>query len=86
MSKPLRQVLAANLKAARQARGLSQDELAKAARLHRCRVDSVEAGTRNIDIDNVERLADALGIEPADLFKTKWETISRKWEKSVGSH
>lgn len=61
-------VIAGNVRRARQARGLSQDKLAQAARLHRCRVDSVEAGTRNVDMANVERLARALGLEPADLF------------------
>jgi transcriptional regulator with XRE-family HTH domain len=30
---------------------------------------SVERGERNVSIDNVERLAEALGIELADLFK-----------------
>jgi transcriptional regulator with XRE-family HTH domain len=64
---PLRQVFAANIKAAREARGLSQDELARLARLRHCRIDSVEAGTRNIDMANMARLADALGIELSDL-------------------
>ena len=32
-------------------------------------VGSVERGERNVSIDNIERLAEALGIELADLFK-----------------
>ena len=40
-----------------------------AAGLDRTYVGSVERGERNVSIDNVERLAEALGIELADLFK-----------------
>jgi hypothetical protein len=29
----------------------------------------VERGERNVSIDNVDRLARALGLEPADLLK-----------------
>jgi transcriptional regulator with XRE-family HTH domain len=65
----LRHVFAAAIAAEREKRGLSQDELARLARLRRCRIDAVERGTRNIDLANMARLADALGIEPSDLFK-----------------
>ena len=67
---PLRQVIAANVKAAREARGWTQDELAGKARLRHCRIDSLEQGVagRNANVDNIARLAKALGLEPADLF------------------
>ena len=61
--------LAANLWRERKARGLSQRALAQLAGLDRTYVGSVERGERNVSIDNVERLAEALGIELADLFK-----------------
>ncbi|MGC2336536.1 MAG: helix-turn-helix transcriptional regulator, partial [Pseudolabrys sp.] len=48
---------------------LSQRALAQLACLDRTYVGSVERGERNVSIDNVERLAEALGIELADLFK-----------------
>jgi transcriptional regulator with XRE-family HTH domain len=67
-------VFAANLKAAREARGLSQEELAKLAQVYRCRIDTVERGERNIDLDNILRLADALGIEPGELL---WKACGR---------
>jgi transcriptional regulator with XRE-family HTH domain len=47
--------------------------LAELAGLHRTYVGSVERGERNISIDNIERLAKALGIEPADLLKREEE-------------
>jgi transcriptional regulator with XRE-family HTH domain len=64
-------VIAANVRAAREAHGWSQDELAQKARLRRCRIDSLERGEagRNLNLDNLGRLADALGIEPVDLCR-----------------
>jgi transcriptional regulator with XRE-family HTH domain len=38
------------------------------ADLHRTYVGSVERGERNVGIDNVYALADALGVSPRDLF------------------
>ena len=64
-----RKLFAANLWRERKARGLSQRALAQLAGLDRTYVGSVERGERNVSIDNVERLAEALGIELADLFK-----------------
>jgi transcriptional regulator with XRE-family HTH domain len=65
----LRKLLAVNLKAAREARGLSQEDLARLARLQHCRIDTIERGLRNVNLANIERLADTLGLEVADLFR-----------------
>jgi transcriptional regulator with XRE-family HTH domain len=65
-----RAFFAANLRAARKARGLSQEVLADAAGLHRTYVGSVERGERNVSIDNMERLAGALGVELATLLRS----------------
>jgi transcriptional regulator with XRE-family HTH domain len=68
-SKPLRSVFAANLRRERELRGFSQEHLADLAGLHRTYVGSVERGERNISIDNVERLAKALELEPVLLLR-----------------
>ena len=60
---------ALNLRRAREQRNLSQEALADAAGLHRTYVGSVERGERNISIDNIERLANAVGLSPAELLK-----------------
>lgn len=48
--------------------GLTQEGLADAAELDRSYVGSVERGERNLSIENVCRLAVAIGVTPADLF------------------
>lgn len=47
---------------------MSQEGLAAKAKLHRTYVGSVERGERNISIDNMEKLARALGVGIVDLL------------------
>lgn len=63
-----RKIFARNLREIRVKQGLSQEELADIAGLHRTYVGSVERGERNISIDNMERLASALKINIQDLL------------------
>ncbi|TDE13567.1 helix-turn-helix domain-containing protein [Jiangella asiatica] len=48
--------------------GLSQEELADRADLHRTYVGSIERGERNVALINIHRLAKALGVPPGDLL------------------
>ena len=62
------------LRELRQALGISQEELAFRAGLHRTYVSSAERGQRNVSLVNLEKLSEALEIEIADLFR---ETVER---------
>ena len=55
----------------RAAMGTSQDELALEAGLHRTFIAHVERQKRNISLDNIERIAVALGVSVEDLFKPR---------------
>ncbi|WP_321170152.1 helix-turn-helix transcriptional regulator [Roseateles chitinivorans] len=63
-----REQLALNLIRLRAAKGWSQEALALESGLHRTFVGHLERLHRNASIDNVERLARALGVPIRDLF------------------
>lgn len=62
-----RMVFAANLRRARRLRDVSQEALALDAGLSRTYVSEVERGERNVSIDNMGLLADALQVPLKDL-------------------
>lgn len=63
-----RELLANNLRRLRAERGMTQEDLAFEADLHRTFVAHVERGVRNISIDNIEKLACALKIHSHELL------------------
>jgi transcriptional regulator with XRE-family HTH domain len=65
----IREILALNLRKRRQARGLSQEELADRADVDRTYVSALERSVYAAGIDVVDRLARALGVEAADLLR-----------------
>ena len=63
-----RSALATNIVVLRRAKGWSQEALAFECGLHRTFVAHVERQARNIALDNIQRLADALGDEAYELL------------------
>jgi transcriptional regulator with XRE-family HTH domain len=49
-------------------KGISQEKLAELADLHRTYITSVELGKRNVSIENIYKLAHALGCNVTELF------------------
>ena len=60
--------MARSMRSLRAEQGLSQEDLAELAQLHRTYIGSVERCERNISIDNVDRLAKALNVDIVDLL------------------
>lgn len=60
--------MANRIRRKRLAAGLSQEELAYRAGLHRTYISLVERGKKSPTIDSLEQIASALGIEPAELL------------------
>lgn len=64
----LRVVVAANVRRLRKAQGFSQEAFADACGLHRTYVGAIERAERNLSIDNIERVAKALGVNGWELL------------------
>lgn len=65
----LRDVFAANLRRIRNAKGLSQDELAYEAQISRSYLSQLEKGAFYASLKIIGRLADALKTDPAEFLK-----------------
>ena len=63
-------MLGTNLRRRRAELGLSQEGLAAEAGLHRPFVGAVERAERNISLDNIEKLARALGVPGWQLLNS----------------
>ncbi|TMV12602.1 helix-turn-helix domain-containing protein [Arenibacterium halophilum] len=65
----IKAVVGRNVKQYREAKGLSQEQLAFEADLHRTYVSGVERGVRNPTVLIVAKLASALGVKPYKLLE-----------------
>lgn len=61
-------IFADNVRRQRLELGLSQEELAERAGVHRTYVGMLERREKNVTIYNIERIAQALEVEPAALL------------------
>lgn len=64
----IREVLAINLRRQRHLQGISQEELAHRADIDRTYVSALERSIYAASIDVVDRLAQVLGLDAADLL------------------
>lgn len=64
----IRRILSLNLRLLRLLNGWSQEQLAERSGLHRTYVGAVERQEISIGIDNLQRLAEALGTSPVALL------------------
>jgi transcriptional regulator with XRE-family HTH domain len=67
--KNVKQIIGNNIRTRRKEKGLSQEELAEKAALHRTYIGSVERGERNISVENIVSIARALHILPKELLE-----------------
>lgn len=57
------------IKELRHIRGISQEKFALSIDMDRTYYASVESGRRNISINNIEKIANGLGVTLEELFK-----------------
>lgn len=71
------EIVGKTIRQLREAIGISQEELAYRAGLHRTYIGGVERGERNLGVENLIRIARALEVSPTALL----ENVSKQGEK-----
>jgi transcriptional regulator with XRE-family HTH domain len=69
IKKRLNQTFGLNIRKHRLLLGISQDEFADKCGLHRTYIGAIERGERNITLATLERVANALAVDPLKLLK-----------------
>ncbi len=69
MAEDIKQKLGKRIKDFRIKEGYSQEEFASRCSLHRTYISDIERGERNVSVENIEKIAKALKIEPDELLR-----------------
>lgn len=64
-------VFGSNVRHYRELKGISQEKLAELSGLHRTYISDIERFQRSISLANVQKIANALEVEPFTLFIEK---------------
>ena len=64
-----RKILGDNIRLLRKSKGLSQEQLADEAGIHRTYIGAVERGERNVSLDNIVAIARALEVMASALME-----------------
>lgn len=81
----VKRALAARLRQLRTEKGWSQERLSKLAGMHRTYLAGIELSKRNPSLDNLVKLADAVGVTMAELFTASHDTNAAKTGTIRGS-
>lgn len=65
----VQELLGRRIRSQREILGVSQEEMAARCGLHRTYYGSVERGERNVALQNIIRIADALAVDPSELLE-----------------
>ncbi len=69
---PILQLFGNNVQKIRKQKNISQEHLAELAHVHRTYIGMIERAERNITLVNMEKIANALDVEIADLLKEEY--------------
>ena len=69
MEGDLQRTVGLNLRAHREAKGLSQEAFADELGVHRTYMGGIERGERNLTLKSLERMADRVGLDPLTLLQ-----------------
>jgi len=77
MAKRILKFFGQNVRKQRLHLGISQEELARRAGLHRTYIGMIERAEKNLTLINIEKIAQALGVEISELFSSDDTSDSR---------
>ena len=77
----IKQRTAARIRELREAKGLSQEELAWKAEVNRTSMNHIENGRRNISIETLEKIINALEVTVPEFFDAPVFLNSKKKKK-----
>lgn len=66
---PILTLFGNNVQKIRKEKNISQEKLAELAKVHRTYIGMVERAERNITLINMQKIANALGVEISELLK-----------------
>ena len=69
MSNELHLIIAQNILRRRKEKGFSQEELADLCGLHRTYIGAIERGERNLTVNTLAKISDALGCSAISLLE-----------------
>lgn len=62
-------ILGENIRSLRLERQITQEQLAELCNLHRTYIGAMERGDRNVSLNNIVKVAQALNVPPSELLK-----------------
>lgn len=64
----IKEVFGTNLRKYRTEKGFSQEKFAELCGLHRTYISDIECFQRNVSLENIQKIAEALDIDPSALL------------------
>ena len=68
MQEEIRVAYGTAVRAIRQDKKISQEELGDLCGLHRTYISDIELGKRNVSLENIDKIAHALQVKKSELF------------------
>ena len=71
------QLFATNVRPRRIEQNISQEKLAEKCGLHRTYISDIERCKRNVSLDAIQKIAEALSVKPHELLKEEEESNAK---------
>ena len=66
----IKKIFGKNVRKLRENQGMTQEKLAELCDLHRTYIGGIERGERNVSLENIQKVADALGVKIEHLIRS----------------